>query len=169
MVAGAYTSPLNVGSIGKFNDAPPAWWLPRSPEHLDSARYPATDSTFEWANEIMALDQLVVEGFQLKPLRKILEDKGAKAESNWGSLRVLGAILVAAGLTEDQAKATLTPLSRLHGLRSTLKAHSSVAENGVGVDPVSRTPHPQGERSPICQGGDVPKPVERGRMTAPHS
>lgn len=114
--------------IGKLNDAPPAWWLPRSPEHLDAARYPATDSTFEWANEIMALEQLVVEGFQLKPLRKVLEGKGAKAESSWASLRLLGAILVATGLTEDQAKTTLTPLSRLHGLRSTLKAHSSVTE-----------------------------------------
>jgi hypothetical protein len=114
--------------IRRLNDAPPAWWLPRSPEHLNAARYPATDSTFEWANEIMALDQLVVEGFQLKPLRKVLEAKGARAESSWASLRVLGAILVAAGLTEDEAKATLTPLSRLHGLRSTLRAHSSVAE-----------------------------------------
>lgn len=114
--------------IGKLNDTPPAWWLPRSPEHLHAARYPATDSTFEWANEIMALDQLVVEGFQLKPLRKVLEDKGAKVESSWASLRVLGAILVATGLTEDQAKTTLTPLSRLHGLRSTLRAHSSVTE-----------------------------------------
>jgi hypothetical protein len=70
----------------------------------------------------------LVEGFQLKPLRKVLEDKGAKAETSWASLRVLGAILVATGLTEDQAKTTLTPLSRLHGLRSTLRAHSSVAE-----------------------------------------
>lgn len=114
--------------IGKLNDTPPAWWLPRSSEHLDAARYPATDSTFEWANEIMALDQLVVEGFQLKPLRKVLEDKGAKAEPSWASLRVLGAILVATGLSEDQAKTTLTPLSRLHGLRSTLRAHSSITE-----------------------------------------
>lgn len=114
--------------IGKLNDAPPPWWLPRSPEDLDAARYPATDSTFEWANEIMALDQLVVEGFQLKPLRKVLADKGAKAENNWASLRVLGAILVATGLTDNQAKTTLKPLSRLHGLRTTLRAHSSVTE-----------------------------------------
>ena len=114
--------------IGKLNNAPPAWWLPRSPEHLDAARYPATDSTFEWANEIMALDQLVVEGFQLKPLRKVLENKGAKAESSWASLRILGAILVAADLTDEQAKNKLTPLSRLHRLRSTLRAHSSIAE-----------------------------------------
>ena len=56
---------------------------------MDGARYPATDSTLEWANEIMAFDQILVEGFQLKPLRKMLEDKGKKAESGWASLRVL--------------------------------------------------------------------------------
>lgn len=114
--------------VEKLNDAPPAWWLPRSSEHLEAARYPATDSTFEWANEILALDQLVVEGFQLKPLRRILENMGTIAKSDWQSLRILGAILVATGLTEEQAKTTLTPLSKLHGLRSTLKAHSSITE-----------------------------------------
>ena len=114
--------------IRKLNDAPPAWWLPRSPEHLNAARYPATDSTFEWANEILALDQLVVEGFQVKFLRKVLEDKGAEAESSWASLRVLGAILVATGLSEGEAKTTLTPLSKLHGLRNKLRAHSSIHE-----------------------------------------
>ena len=95
---------------------------------MDAARYPATDSTLEWANEIMALDQLLVEGFQLKPLRKMLEAKGKKAEANWASLRVIAEILVASGQTVDDAKAILTPLSRLHALRSTLKAHSSVED-----------------------------------------
>lgn len=80
----------------------------------------------------MALDQLVIEGFQLKPLRKVLEDKGAKVESSWASLRVLGAILVAVGLTEDQAKTTLMPLSRLHGLRSTLRAQLDRREGQGG-------------------------------------
>jgi hypothetical protein len=95
---------------------------------MDAARYPATDSTLEWANEIMSLDQVLVEGFQLKPLRALLGEKGRKAESGWASLRVIAEILVASGHTVDAAKALLKPLSRLHGLRSTLKAHSSVEE-----------------------------------------
>jgi hypothetical protein len=41
-------------------------------------------------------------------------------------LRVIGEILVASGHSVDAAKAILSPLSRLHALRSTLKAHSSV-------------------------------------------
>jgi len=114
--------------IGKLNAAPPEWWQPRSEAHMDAARYPATDSTLEWANEIMAFDLLLIEGFQIKPLRRMLEAKGKKGETNWASLRVIGEILVASGQTVDDAKAILTPLSRLHALRSILKAHSSVED-----------------------------------------
>lgn len=114
--------------IGKLNALPPEWWQPRDEEHMNAARYPATDSTLEWANEIMALDQLLVEGFQLKPLRKLLETRGGKAETSWASLRVIAEILVVSGKIVDDAKAILTPLSRLHALRSILKAHSSVEE-----------------------------------------
>ncbi|KWA50013.1 hypothetical protein WT92_28850 [Burkholderia stagnalis] len=76
----------------------------------------------------MAFDQLLVEGFQLKPLRRLLEARGKKAEAGWASLRVVAEILVASGKTVDDAKAILTPLSRLHALRNILKAHSSVEE-----------------------------------------
>jgi hypothetical protein len=114
--------------IGKLNTASPDWWQPRDDAHMDATRYPATDSTLEWANEIMAFDQLLVEGFLIKPLRKLLEARGKKAEANWGSLRVIAEILVSSGQTVDDAKALLTPLSRLHALRSILKAHSSVEE-----------------------------------------
>lgn len=114
--------------VGNLNAAPPEWWQPRSEAHINAARYPATDSTLEWANEIMAFDQLLVEGFQLKPLRKMLEAKGKKGETSWASLRVIAEILVASGQTVDGAKAILTPLSRLHALRSILKAHSSVED-----------------------------------------
>lgn len=95
---------------------------------MDAVRYPATDSTLEWANEIMAFDQLLVEGFQPRPLRKLLEARGKKADVNWASLRLISEILVASGKAVDDAKAFLTPLRRLHALRSILKAHSSVEE-----------------------------------------
>jgi len=114
--------------IGKLNAAPPDWWQPRGEARMDAARYPATDSTLEWANEIMAFDQLLVEGFLIKPLRGLLGAKGRKAEASWASLRVIAEILVDSGHTVDDAKALITPLSRLHALRNILKAHSSVEE-----------------------------------------
>jgi len=116
--------------IGRLNASPFEWWQPRSEAHMDAARYPATDSVLEWANEILAFDQVLVEGFQVKPLRKLLEFKGRKAESSWGSLRVIAELAVSSGKTKEEAKALLAPLSRLHALRSILKAHSSVEEKG---------------------------------------
>ena len=95
---------------------------------MDAARYPATDSTLEWANEIMAFDQLLVDGFLLKPLRKMLEANGKKGETSWASLRVIAEILVSSGQPVDDAKAILKPLSRLHALRNILKAHSSIED-----------------------------------------
>jgi hypothetical protein len=56
--------------IGKLNAAPPDWWQPRSEAHMDAVRYPATDSTLEWANEIMAFDQLLVEGISAQTFAK---------------------------------------------------------------------------------------------------
>ena len=126
--------------IRKLNEAPPSWWLARSEEHMDATRYPATDSTLEWANEILAFDQLLVEGFQVKPLKKLLEAKGKKAETGWASLRVIAELLVASGQDVDEAKAILAPLSKLHALRSILKAHSSVSEKNK-EERVARSTH----------------------------
>jgi hypothetical protein len=58
--------------IGKLNVAPPDWWQPRGEAYMDAARYPATDSTLEWANEIMAFDQVLVEGFRSNPCESCL-------------------------------------------------------------------------------------------------
>ena len=126
--------------IGKLNVVPFEWWLPRSEAHMDAARYPATDSTFEWANEILALDQILVEGFQIKPLRKLLEANGGKVQSGWAPLRVISEILVVSGRTVDQAKGVLQPLAKVHALRNTLKAHSSVEEKDK-EERMARTDH----------------------------
>jgi hypothetical protein len=44
----------------------------------------------------------------------MLEAKDKKAETSWASLRVIAEIPVASGQTVDNAKAILTPLSRVH-------------------------------------------------------
>lgn len=71
--------------------------------------------------------------FQIKPLRKLLETKGKKADASWASLRVIAEILIASGMTVEISKAILRPLSRLHALRSILKAHSSVEKKDMEV------------------------------------
>ena len=113
-------------TISLLDANPPEWWKKRGVELADAVRYPATDSVKEWADEILALDQFLVEGFQLKPLRKLAEDGGRKVEQNWGSLRVLQEVLASLGQTDDAAKNVVLPMQRLHALRTVVKGHAAV-------------------------------------------
>ncbi|MER9052502.1 hypothetical protein [Mesorhizobium sp. M0910] len=102
----------------------PPWWIPRGEAVRLAAQYPSQDNAAEWGHEIMHLDQLVVEGFKESELRKIATNREAQVETNWRSLRLIEAILVASGVPAEKAKATIAPLQRLHALRSTLTAHT---------------------------------------------
>lgn len=89
--------PLNAlkHTIRKLDKSPPEWWNPRGEALSDATRYPATDSPKEWGDEILALDQFLVEGFLVKPLRKQAEAAGRKLDSTWGTLKVMQEVLVA--------------------------------------------------------------------------
>jgi len=114
--------------IRQLDENPPTWWKPRGEELSDAARYPATDSVSEWADEILALDQLLNEGFRPKALQKLAEDAGRTVDKQWKSLRLLQDYLEAQGQSADEARATMEPLAKLHGLRNPLKGHGSTNE-----------------------------------------
>ncbi len=120
-------NPLNSlkRTIRKLDESPPNWWKPRGGELSEATRYPATDSTKEWANEIMALDQLLVEGFLVKPLKTLAEAGGRKLEQDWKSVRVMKEVLIAHGLDEEDAELVIDPMRDLHHLRSVLKGHAT--------------------------------------------
>lgn len=113
-------------TISKLDAASPAWWKKRGEGLADAVHYPATDSVKEWADEILALDQFLVEGFLLKPLRVFAEEGGRAINNTWGSLRVLQEVLSARGHPDDSAKAIVAPMQRLHALRTEVKGHATV-------------------------------------------
>jgi hypothetical protein len=130
---GAFSSeydPLNAlkYKIRQLDENPPTWWKPRGEELSDAARYPATDSVSEWADEILALDQLLNEGFLPKPLQKLAEAAGRTVDKQWKSLRLLQDYLEAQGRSVDEARTVMEPLAKLHGLRNPLKGHGSTNE-----------------------------------------
>jgi hypothetical protein len=87
---------------------PPAWWKPRRRGASDAARYPATDSVSEWADEILALDQLLNEGFLPKPLMKLAEEAGRPVEQGNGSrCGLLQDHLESKGRSADEARAVM--------------------------------------------------------------
>jgi hypothetical protein len=90
--------------------------------------YPVTPSPEEWSSAMLALDQLVVEGFVQKTLRARLEAEGTKPDASWGSVRLLQEWLTQTGLDPDDAVAIVEPLKRAHFLRSKAKGHLAETE-----------------------------------------
>ena len=127
------------GQVESLDRNPPAWWQPRGEELAKEALYPATDSIKEWGNEILALDQLVVEGFLVKRLRHIVSAFGGKYEKEWGSLQLLEVVLSAAGQPEEKAKKLVDPLRELHGLRNLAKAHGDTRRKQAEVAMARKT------------------------------
>jgi len=113
-------------TVALMDEESPAWWKPRGDVLSNAVRYPATDSTKEWGDEILALDQYLVEGFLLKPLREIAEAGGRKMEQKWAPLRVLQEALIVKGCTDDEAKSLVLPMQKLHALRTEVRGHATV-------------------------------------------
>jgi len=125
-------------TISLLDVTPPVWWKRRGDDLAGAVRYPATDSVKEWGDEILALDQFLIEGFLLKPIRVLAEEGGRRVETTWGSLRLLQEVLAARGHTEDSAKAVVVPMQRLHALRTEVRGHAT-AEKKQAAEAKART------------------------------
>jgi hypothetical protein len=86
------------------------------------------------------LDQLVVEGFSTKAIKKILAKQGTNFENQWGSLRLLQEYVVSKGLSENDAISLLAPLKQLHEMRSKVKGHGAQSAKQSIID-TARTSH----------------------------
>jgi hypothetical protein len=126
--------------ISKLDQAKPDYWQPRGETLASAVHYPITPSIEEWASAILALDQLAVEGFATKPLRKRLSQTGRPFDKQWGSLKLLEEVLIAGGLVEDEAVEITAPLRQVHHIRSKAKGHSAEAEKQVIVK-AAKTEH----------------------------
>lgn len=112
--------------VSLLDATPPSWWKSRGSTLSDAVRYPATDSVKEWGDEVLSLDQYLVEGFLLKPLRELAEADGHLIEQKWAPLRVLQEVLIAKGRTEPEAKALVLPMQKLHALRTEVRGHATI-------------------------------------------
>jgi len=76
---------------------------------------------------LLALDKLLVEGFDLSELRRIAAEKAdvAKIDSKLGSLKVLALVLAGLGYDESVTTGLMKPLFVLHNLRGKVVGHAS--------------------------------------------
>ncbi len=114
--------------VTALNRSQAEWWSPRSERLQDQAHYPVSDSFDEWANEILHLDQLTVEGLKSKWLRNYAKSQGRTPDAKLGSLKLVEECLMGLGFDEDLVREVTAPLHRLHYYRSRVKAHDAGAE-----------------------------------------
>lgn len=104
------------------------WWKLRSGGLLGQVHYPATESADEWANEILTLDQILVEGLEEKYLREKATRLGRSPDIRLRSLKLLEQCLIGLRFEENHARTILSPLHEVHNLRSLMKGHAGGQE-----------------------------------------
>lgn len=105
-----------------------AWWSLKNATLPERVHYPVTDAQEEWANELMLLDQLVVEGFNRSHFKAKAEAIGIDVNPQWGSLKLISEVLRRQQVNDDEVNAVVTPLKLLHDLRSKMKGHANGSE-----------------------------------------
>ena len=120
-------------AIEELERTKPSWWSVRAGAARPKVLYPATASSKEWADEILALDQLVVEGFYTKGLKALATKAGLKLDPQWASLRIVEECLASTEAGGDEAKAIVAPLRELHHLRSKVKGHATTERKALEV------------------------------------
>jgi hypothetical protein len=116
------------GIVRKLTEQEVPWWRLRGADLLDNVHYPATASGEEWADELMALDKLLVEGFEEKWLRNKAIELGQTPLASQGSLSLVAKCLQGLGFDKERAEDILSPLRTLHYLRTKLKGHAGGSE-----------------------------------------
>jgi len=111
--------------IRSLDDKPPDWWIKRGEALAKAVHYPATASAAEWANEILALDQLLIEGFREKALRTLVVTSGHEPEREWKALRLLEECLIGKGVDPEDARKASGSLRALREMRNVTKGHAA--------------------------------------------
>lgn len=76
----------------------------------------------------MSLQQLVLEGFSEKTLRKKAKELATNPGSEYGTLKILEHCLIGFGFDEDRAFKIMSPFHDLNNHRIKLKGHASGSE-----------------------------------------
>jgi hypothetical protein len=111
--------------VRSLDDRKPDWWIVRGDDLARAVHYPATASSTEWANEILALDHLLIEGFRERPLRALATSLGCVPQPDWKSLRLLQECLSAKGIDPEDARLACNAFRDLREMRNVAKGHAA--------------------------------------------
>lgn len=104
------------------------WWILRDSLAFDKVHYPFTTSKDEWAEEILNLDQLLIEGLAEKWLKAKAQELGRPKDDKQRSLKLVEECLIGVGFEEDHAREIMGAFHDVHNFRSKVKGHISGEE-----------------------------------------
>lgn len=111
--------------IRRLDEASPEWWSPRGKQLTQVVHHPVTGAKSEWAEAILALQQLIVDGFRQKVLKRMAVNMGVTPEEKWGSLKLLEVCLIGYGGAQEDVDRAIGALRALQYLRSVTKGHGN--------------------------------------------
>jgi len=114
--------------LEQLNRTDVKWWVLRSVDSTSRVHYPYTNSNDEWADEILNLDQLLIEGFEEKWLRNKAKERDCDPDPRLRALKLTESILVSLGFDDDHAREIMSPFHSVHNMRSILKGHTKGTE-----------------------------------------
>ncbi len=107
------------------------WWKLVDQSALDRITVPVSESRDEWQDSILILCATIVDGFEVKHLRKEIKARGGDAQD---SLRSLGLLRLLTGKSENaQPDKTLLALHELQRLRSKGGKTHAVSQGGSSL------------------------------------
>lgn len=120
-----YTDPLGKvrAIVREWSASSVPWWQLRERGLLLQVNVPRTDSKLEWAQAFTDLAKLVVEGFQVRELRRRLTDMSVTFAREEQSIKLLERILSGLGIIDDDQR--LEGLRTVQSIRSQVGAHAS--------------------------------------------
>lgn len=112
--------------VRRWRDRKVEWWKLRDSDLMDRANIPLTASKDEWAEAVMDLTKLVVEGFETKPLRQRLDRLSVEYTDSDRTLALLEKLLNVGRHRDEHMK--LSGLREAQWLRSKLQGHARGTE-----------------------------------------
>ena len=106
-----------------------AWWKLKDRSLLERINTPHSGSRDEWGLAFLGLAQVVVEGFEVKEIRRKLKQKGVESPGNEKSIRLLERLLEASGSGNERLKGLRT----VNHIRNKAVAHADSGEGKLLV------------------------------------
>lgn len=115
-----------MSTLRRWHERGANWWKLRDEALLNRANTPLTSSRDEWGDAFLELSQLIVEGFETKALRKMLDAQGVTHKPEEKTLLLLERLITNATGAEEHV--TLSALRLVQQIRSKVKGHAGSSE-----------------------------------------